>query len=275
MNPAENRDAVEKDLRRSPNQIVIYVEGKSDVDYLFGLLGRPTPVGPPGEGLVHRGVLVKGCNGAAAVKARAEVGSDFRPGAIVIGIIDGDGLPLSELAATFDAPHQGPWFSWKAYCIENLLAKTGWPSVWGNPPDLRGAFRTYGPYVALNQLHLNIISMLKTLKIAKLTNPPLDTDLKTDLEVIEALEADKHLFQDFDVAKEFRSRLLAFQQAVDRDLDEAHALLNGKWLVEHFAPTQTGRKPDQCKIDWIAHAVSVGGLAEVRDWWERVIGSPP
>jgi hypothetical protein len=43
MNLAEIRSQVEVDLRLSNSGMVIYLEGKDDVDYLFALLGMLTP----------------------------------------------------------------------------------------------------------------------------------------------------------------------------------------------------------------------------------------
>jgi hypothetical protein len=119
-----------------------------------------------------------------------------------------------------------------------------------------------------------LIDALKKLGIAKFTDP-VPGELKTDREIKAALEADQHLVHGTMIADRFEMELIAFRAMVARNLDEAHALLNGKWLVEHLGPTATGWTKARCRADWIAHAISVGGLPEVRDWWERVTGSPP
>jgi len=36
----------------------------------------------------------------------------------------------------------------------------------------------------------------------------------------------------------------------------------------------TGLTLKDFEAAWIAHAIPVGGLPEVREWWERVTGSP-
>src|SRR5256885_507403 len=106
MNLVALAQEIRADLQRAPAQIVIYLEGKTDVDPFFALLGRATP-----EDGVHQGVFVKGLRdrggGGSAVRARVNVAIQFPfPG--VFGIVDGDGLPLATLSQTFDHPYAGP-----------------------------------------------------------------------------------------------------------------------------------------------------------------------
>ena len=278
MNRAEIRQGIEEDLRISPSKRIIYLEGKTDVEFLFGLTGRPTPPGNVEKNVFHQGVLVKACNvgsGSTAVRAHVEVASEFHHPEFVCGIIDGDGLLLDQLAASFDPPHPGPLFAWKSYCIENLLAKTGWPPAWGDEPDWPAELSKYGPYVALNRVGLEARAILSGLGLMNFLKPVLSEALKASTEIASALAAGKAKLLSFDVERRFDEELSAFEAAARRSLDEAHALLNGKWLVRHLAPTVTKRDPDVCKYEWLAHARSVGGLPEVREWWERVTGNPP
>jgi hypothetical protein len=273
MNPAAIEQETETDLNGAPARIVIYLEGKTDVDPFFALLGLATPM----DG-VHQGVLVKGLrdrgSGGSAVRARVHAATQVPfPG--VFGIVDGDGLPLATLSQTFDHPHAGPLFAWKAYCIENLLAKTGWPPAWGPEPDWPVALVDYGPYVALNQLHVEIQSHLEVLAIARRINPISGQPLKTVQDVLTDLNRDRHLLLSYDVARRFQDELQVFQAALQSPSDEAHAMLNGKWLFSHLAPVRAGQNPDRCKGDWIAHAITIGGLAEVRDLWQRMTGIVP
>lgn len=267
------RDEIERDLRRAPSQIVIYLEGKTDPSALFALLGRPTSL----DGL-HRGVLVKGLSnkgsGATAVKARVEVATRL-PRAGIVGVIDGDGEPHRRLASNFDPPYVGPLFQWKAYCIESLLAKTGWPPGWGAIIDWQAELLKYAPYAALNRIHRELKAALQTLDLAQFSEPTQGRPLKSPPDVLAALEADKHRLQGYDVAQRFQAELSSIQATIQSDLDEAHACLNGKWLFKHMAPSITGQTPERCRSEWIVHAESVGGLPEVREWWERVTGSPP
>ena len=278
MNRAEIQREIEKDLRRSPTQRIIYLEGKTDVKFLFGLLGRATPPGDADKNVFHQGILVKSCemgSGSTAVRAHVEVASSFHRSGFVCGLIDGDGLPLSQLASTFDQPHPGPLFIWKAYCIENLLAKTGWPSTWGGEPDWPTELAKYGPYVALNRVGSEARSILRDLGLANFLKPILGESLRPSREIVAALSAGKVRLLSFDVERRYDEELSAFAATVHRSLDEAHTLIDGKWIIRHMAPTLTGRDPNLCEYEWLAHARSVGGLPEVREWWERVTGSPP
>ncbi len=278
MNEVELLDRINDDIRISTAQTVIYLEGTTDPEFFFALLGLPTN---PADG-VHRGVLVRGLkddpkrrgSGSAAVRNLVDVASRNRvPG--IFGVIDGDGRKLEELAPRFDPSYPGPLFHWKAYCIENLIAKTGWPSVWGDEPDWVAELSRYGPYVALNRIVLEVRSIVKELELESYSKPSLGSPMKQAAEVARALGEGKHRIQEYDVEQRFASEFADFEGLVRSNLDEAHALLNGKWLFQHMAPTLTRRDPDLCRFEWLAHARSVGGLPEVRDWWERVTGFPP
>ncbi|HEX8199561.1 MAG TPA: hypothetical protein VF590_03675 [Isosphaeraceae bacterium] len=260
-------------LQFAPAQVVIYLEGKTDVEPFFALLGRTAPR----DGL-HQGVFVKGLrdqgSGGLAVGARVDAAGRLSfPG--VFGLIDGDGQPLTTLSPTFDHPFAGPLFTWKAYCIENLLAMTGWPSTWGAEPDWPVALTDYGPYVALNRIHVELQSTLDVLSVAKRNNPISGQPLKTSQDVLADLSHDRHRLLNYDVAQRFQNELQVYQAALQNQLDEAHAMLNGKWLFSHLAPVITGQNPDRCRSDWIAHAISAGGLAEVRSLWQRITGATP
>jgi hypothetical protein len=277
MNLAEIEDAVEQDLRVSPSRKVIYLEGKTDPVMLFALLGLPNP----DDGL-HQGVLVKGLkdegsrsgSGAKAVMARVDLAPRFQPSKI-FGIIDGDGRTLDDLRPSFDPDHTGPLFSWKAYSIENLVAKTGWPTAWGDEPDWPAELMKYGPYVALNRIGLEVRAILHELGLDKYRDPIQGAPLRPREEIAAALAVGKARLLSFDVEMKYLAELVSFDAIVQNSLDEAHALINGKWLFRLMAPTLTGRDTSRCEYEWLAHARSAGGLPEVREWWERVTGNPP
>ncbi len=238
MNLAAIRNEVEQDLLRSSSQTVIYLEGTTDVDHLFALLGRQTPLPDPEQRVLHQGVVVKGGgkngSGATAVKARVDVGTQLRQQGLVYGIIDGDGLDLGKLAANFDAPYSGPLFMWKGYCIENLLAKTGWPPAWGAEPNWHLELSSYGPYVAMNRVGLQIRGVLERLDLMDFIKP--NGPLKSSSDYASLLATGKGQLQAFDVEQQFSDELTSFQAMVHRSLDETHAVLNGKWLIDHLAP---------------------------------------
>jgi hypothetical protein len=264
------------DLKDAPLQKVIYLEGKTDVGPFFSLLGV-VPVAAR-DGGRHQGVYVRGlaqeASGRTAVADHVRVAERHHILG-VFGVVDGDGRPLSDLVPLFEAPSAGPLFTWKAYCIENLLAKTGWPPAWGTAPDWPVALDDYGPYVALNRIFVELQSILEVLSVAKRIKPISGQPLMTAREVLTNLNRDRHRLLGYDVAQRFQDELQVFQTALQGQPDEAHTMLNGKWLFSHLAPVRTGHNPDRCKADWIAHAISVGGLAEVRDLWQRITGAAP
>lgn len=273
MNEVELVKELEGDLQRAPT--VIYLEGKEDVPIFFGLLGIPKPLDNLHHGVLVRGLTTTSGQGCRSVRMRVEIAAKRRYRGIH-GIVDGDGEALATLAVTFDRPHAGPLFTWKAYCIENLLVRTGWPAAWVNAPDWTEALLAHSPYVALNRLGLRLREALTTLRLARYTRPVLEEPMETVEGVSAALRRDKLLLQDVDVEQMFRDEVASFEAAVRAGLDEAHALLNGKWLVDVFAPRSSCvLNPARCREVWIAHAREQGGLPEVRALWERITGREP
>lgn len=274
MNEALLRIEIERDLRKSGSETVIYLEGETDPAFLFSLLGVPAPTDNVYQRVLIRGLKTKRGSGSTAVMARVALTPVF-PSSRIFGVTDGDGRKLGELKGSFDDPYSGPLFSWKAYCIENLMAKTGWPLAWGDPPDWASELSRYGPYVALNRVRMDVNAILDELRLARYFNPVQGSPTHSSTEIATALAAGKTRLLSFDVEHRFLEELDAYNTAVDRSIDEAHALMNGKWLLRHRCPTLTARDPDRCGAEWQAHAQASGGLPEVRDWWQRVTGNPP
>jgi hypothetical protein len=264
------------DLQSAPARTVIYLEGKTDTPMFFGLLGVPAPR----DGL-HQGVLVRGLKdnsgtGGSSVRSRVEL-AVAKGYPRIYGVIDGDGQPFTQLSASFDAPFAGPLFTWKGYCLESLIVKTGWPAAWGTPPDWTQVLLDFAPYVVLNRIHRDLLGKLETLHLWRFNRPILHEPLRTARDVIVALEKDKDLLKGYDVAARFEDELSGFEATVRASLDEGYALVDGKWLVNVFAPNRLGpsSRPQACRDAWIAHATSVGGLPQVRALWERITGTPP
>jgi len=269
MNEKALLQEIELDLYNA--KTVVYLEGRSDVPIFFALLGITKP-----EDDRYQGVYIKGLSeksrgsGGSAVRQRLEIASKHKY-AGVLGIVDGDGLPLSDLRNKFDEPYAGPIFNWKAYCIENLLAKTGWPSVWGDAPSWTDVLIQFAPYVALNRVHIRLRDALKTLRLSSFQHPHPEKDFETVESIAAALREDKHLIEDLDVEHRFLEEAASFQATVRSSLDEGHALLNGKWLLDVFAPRISGiRNPENRIETWLAHAIAAGGLPEVRALWQRI-----
>ena len=266
---------INADLQKAPAQSVIYLEGKTDLPIFFGLLG----ISAPRDG-IHRGVLVRGLkdssSGGGAVRARVDVAArkGYRG---IFGVTDGDGERLATLEAAFFAPFSGPAFRWPAYCIENLLVKTGWPPAWGTAPDWTAVLLEHLPYVALNRLHREIFRSLVTLRLERFRYPTLEEPLETTRDVSAALARDKHLVASYDVEARFADEIASASAAIRSSVDEGHGLVNGKWLVDVFAPRALAKPWDKhrCRDAWIAHAITVGGLPDVRGLWQCITGQPP
>jgi hypothetical protein len=101
--------------------------------------------------------------------------------------------------------------------------------------------------------------------------------VQTAKEVTAALAADKHLIAGYDAEARFQNEVATAERAIAANIDEGHALVNGKWLVDVYAPRRLGGNatPQRCRDEWIAHAAHAGGLAEVRDLWSRISGRGP
>lgn len=277
MNDQHIIDELEANQQRAPK--VLYLEGKTDLEVFWALLGISAP---PLD--VHQGVLVREPGSAQrqgsgnnAVRLRVEVAAKHaKYQRRVFGICDGDGVELAELSKSFDAPYSGPLFSWKTYCIENLLAQAAWPSAWGAAPDWSTALEPYAAYVALNQLQRSIQADLTDLGLARLTNPTGAQPLQTADQIAQTLQTGRDRLLGLDVSAEFQTRLEHFQGLLQTDLAAAHALLNGKWLLNHFALSkQLGRNPEGCRTQWAEAARDAGGHPEVRALWCRMFGAAP
>ena len=259
------------DLQTAPAAKVIYLEGKTDAPVFWGLLGVPEP-----RDGVHKGVYVRALRdvsgmGSSSVTRRVKLAEEKGVRGI-FGIVDGDGEPLSTLVARFDAPFAGPLFTWKSYSIENLLVKTGWPAAWGEVPDWERTLLDHAPYVALNSMYREMRGKLETLRLSRYNHPVLHEPLMTVPDVEKMLAADRGFLLGYDVATQFRAEVARFEAIVAASIDAGHALVDGKWLVNVFAPRRCNNKPDACREAWIEHARAGGGLGEVRALFERVAG---
>ncbi len=272
MNDDEIRQEIVQDLRIGSGR-VLYLEGRSDVPIFLALLGARLPRVIPDEGWIHERVLVRGLetrrgSGSHAVRQRVAVAtsSGF---AGVRGLVDGDGASYLELAPQFDAPFVGQLHRWKTYCIENMLAQVAWP--WSGAPGWHEVLRGYAPYAALNRVHARVRRHLEALGIAKFTNPALGRPLRTVEEIAAQLATDDAAFRSgVDVLALFREEVAMLDAALSQpELHEAHALINGKWLVEVHAPASTGRTADSCRREWTAEVAAQGGHPDVHAWWRR------
>lgn len=270
-------DRIQADLQRAPT--ILYLEGKTDEEVLWALTGVPRP-----SSSIHKRVYVAGLKTGShggkevqeLVRAAAEAGLSGKPGSGgVFGVIDGDGRELSELNASFQAPFPGPLFSWPTYCIENLLAIT-WPEAWGVEPDWAAVLGAYVPYAALNRVHTQLQHALQTLRLAKFQSPIAGSPLRTVGEVKEGLARDKQQIADRDVEDMFDQESRKLHLALEASFEEAHALINGKWMVSHHAAhLHPGRDTADLRKEWAAAVLAKGGHPAVRDLWSRIAGEAP
>lgn len=277
MNDRERLNRIQIDLQRATT--VIYLEGKTDPECFFALLGIVKPSSD-----IHQNVYVTGLrngpSGSSEVGALAKVAIDSglggTPGSSgVFGIIDGDGRDLPALAGEFDAPFAGPVFSWKAYCVESMVARTAWPTGWGAAPDWQSVLHQYVPYAALNRVHRSLSRALETFQLHRFRHPQHGQPLETDEAVRNALHQDKGLIETRDVEVDYDDEANAVRNAITASGDEGHTQIDGKWLFRHYARTVTSNSAEQCRREWIQAVQSAGGSPEVRAWWQRVTGSAP
>ena len=246
---------------------VLYLEGKTDVPILLGLLGASS-TGKTSRGVLYEGVLIREVGGSSAVEQRLKVAREAKiPG--IFGVLDGDGRPLSELIPEFDAPHAGPQFRWKGYCIENLLARAGWPEPWGARPDWRAVLADFAPYVAINRLGTELRGSLQRLDLNGALDPNRMRRLDTREEFIARLRAGQHELAGLEIEALFSRQVDGFMAALDTSLDDAHALLNGKWLVDFFAVRHTRQPQERCRSEWVESLRLSEGDPEIKAWWRR------
>lgn len=265
---------LERDLlRAAATGKVLYLEGPTDLVMLVGLLGGDPPNIIPEEGLPLDGVWVRGLSGSKAVEQRIHVADKvaFRG---VRGIVDGDDRGYEALAASFDPPFTGPLYKWKAYCLENLLAQCGWPTDWGPTPDWRNVLGAYAPYAALNQVVTAAQERWLSLGVARFGRPILHQPRRSADEIRNHLRLDGSKLRDLgEFVAIFDAELNRCSTALATSLEHAHALVNGKWLVEVHAAEATHSSPEHCRRAWARHVGRTGGHPEVIAWWRRFLAA--
>lgn len=88
-------------------------------------------------------------------------------------------------------------------------------------------------------------------------------------------EVQQERIAQFDIPQKFYAHLTRIEAGIRTSLDEGHTLINGKWLLEDYAPRQTKLPREECRTQWLEHVRTSGGLPEVRTLWERLTGSVP
>ncbi len=263
------------DLRLASGGRVIYLEGKTDVDIFWALLGLSKPSNDVRGQTLVVGLSKSNAPGAGclAVKQRLTLAKKNRQEQHFYGICDGDGRDLVKLSRRFQQAIPGKPFYWPIHCIESMLAKAAWPITWGAAPDWATALLDYAPYVALTALHRKMRGHLETLKLEKYHHPQVDGALLSADGVLSGLQADQHLIERFDVSGEFQTLVQKFQTMLQNNLDEALTQFYGKWFLtfaKRTVPHLKATKEDKVRAEWCDAVRAAGGLAEVKDWWTRV-----
>lgn len=265
-------DRIQADLQRA--RTVVYLEGKTDEELLFALAGVTRPSSGIYRDVYVVGLKTKGGGGnevSALVEAAVAAGLAGQPGGGgVFGLLDGDGRERSELLRS----PRAPLCFWPTYCIENLLAVT-WPPAWGATPDWTTVLNAYVPYAALNRVHVQLQSALRTLQLEKF-HSPASGPLKTVEDVKVALATDKNLIAECDVEARFEHEVAHLETALSASVAEGHALINGKWLLSHYAKErQPGRSVEALRGEWARQVLAAGGHPEVREIWAHLTGEAP
>ena len=216
---------------------VVYVEGPSDVEALFALLGAASS--PTG---MLDGVLITAAGGVRQVEALVGMGV---PG--VRGIIDGDGRPLADNVKRWDPPPVGAPFVWPAYDIESLMAQLAWPD--GDPP----AIELFGPYAARNAVVGPHRAALHGLE--RYEWPRSHTAILDGAAMREHLLADRHAVCVAEFG-ELYDRALA--EYVAAPAIERHARFSGK-AMGHLGGVSLNA--------WCAAVRGAGGHPDVRRLW--------
>lgn len=268
---------LEQDLRLSPSGKVLYFEGRTDVPVFLGLLGQPLPETIQTEGLAVDGIWIRGLgarhgSGGRAVRARVRIAHERGYGSIR-GLVDGDGKDYDTLMPGFEAPADGEAHRWPTYCIESWLPQSGWPEDWGTEPDWHAVLDGYLPYAALNRVVARVQQDLSTLGIARFAHPAPGL-LETLAQVRERLGAtETPSLTTAALIEAFDAEVERCRSALAQSLAHAHALVNGKWLVDHHAQGMTGKNSEHCRRHWSSHVAALGGQPLVRAWWDRFVAS--
>ncbi len=166
-------------------------------------------------------------------------------------------------------------FSWPSYSIENMLALTDWPENWGEEPDWTEVLREYASLAALGLLRRRLAKDVRGLFHQRTREPRPDEAAPTPDYVVQELSKDaSRLGGDIDLVGMFKKSLEQVEGSIERDLREGHAVINGKWLVEHMAPRRTGLSGDECRSAWSAWIGRRGGSPTVIDFWKRIAAGP-
>jgi hypothetical protein len=250
----------------------MYLEGDTDPPLFFGLLGvTPAVTGS----IVHQHTLVKGLGGRSKVAKYVSLAIAHGYTGRVFGVVDGDGAELATLATQFDHPFSGPVFTWKAYRIESFFPQGSWSPAWGAAPNWQADLIPYAPYVALNRVHVLLKEAQAALRLDRRTNPISGQPLRAAADVQAALAEGKHRITAFDVESHFLAEMNRFLTALGNSLQGGLALLNGKWLFDHFLVQRLGRNRNYWVSQWTRHVTAAGGHADVRNLWQRITGAPP
>lgn len=262
-----------RDLQRAVKiRRIIYLEGKTDIDVFAALISKDVAIDDVYDGVVVCGLRAnKGGSGGNTLEMILQLADELGLRENISIIRDGDGQPYSQVSTSFHGA--GPLYVWPTYCIENLLAQVegGWPDGWGEEPRWAEVMREYRAYVGLNVVHMQLQQSLKTLELATFTNPAVSRPLLDAAQVQQKLEADRALIAGYDVAAAFSRAVTAFDDAtLAASLEEAHAMLNGKWLVHDLARRRSRLDQDDCRRAWCQAVREAGGHPAVRAWWARV-----
>lgn len=128
------------------------------------------------------------------------------------------------------------------------------------------------PALTPNRLAADLLRRLNLLGLDRLINPTSAQPPRAADDFLATFRAGRPSLADLDIEAMFSAELLAFQAILATGLDAAHALVNGKWLVDDAA-RRTRRPTPQCRDEWTRHLRSAGGDPEILAWWRRTVAA--
>lgn len=270
MNSADLVSLIERDLQKAAGGKVVYLEGQSDFDIFPALIRlKLDGIAESGVLLTEYRVLLKSKGSKSSVRNAVVAARDL--GYVnVHGIIDSDGAHPTD-------PVQPGLHCLNCYCIENYLPRTSWPSGWGSIPDWTSELKIYAPYVAFAKAMKEFRRLVHHHDLLKSSPTPTRgkplADMNSFKNALTGLVTSLTGPEREDILELFHEAYNSMIAVLDQhNIEKAHQLINGKWIVGHFAPEKTGKSQENCRNEWIEECRSIGN-PDLLSLWQSIINT--